>query len=60
LFSKFKCEVLYVCLLTPERTPTLNIESAQIDPKATQGLRGGHDADVAHGEREFDAQRCGR
>jgi len=39
LFSKFKCEVLYVCLLAPERTPTLNIESGQIDPKATQGLK---------------------
>jgi len=38
LFSKFKCEVLYVCLLTPERTPTLNIESGQIDPNATGGL----------------------
>jgi len=25
-------------LLTPERTPTLNIESGQIDPKATGGL----------------------
>jgi len=24
--------------LTPERTPTLNIESGQIDPKATGGL----------------------
>jgi len=34
LFSKFKCE----CLLTPERTPTLNIELGQIDPKATGGL----------------------
>jgi len=53
LFSKFKCEALYVCLLTTERTPTLNIEWGQInskagggcnidlgqnDPKATQGL----------------------
>jgi len=55
LFSKFKCEALYVCLLTTERTPTLNIECGQInpkagggcnidsgqnDPKATQGLKG--------------------
>jgi len=38
LFSKFKCEVLYVCLLTTERTPTLNIESGQIDPKTSGGL----------------------
>jgi len=37
-FSKFKCEVLYVYLLTTERTPTLNIELGQIDPKATGGL----------------------
>jgi len=56
LFSKFKCEALYVCLLTTERTPTLNIEWGQInpkgggcnidsgqnDPKATQGLKGFH------------------
>jgi len=28
-------------LLTTERTPTLNIEWGQIDPKATQGLRKG-------------------
>jgi len=38
LFSKFKCEVLYVCLLTTERTPTLNIEWGQINPKAAGGL----------------------
>jgi len=38
LYSKFKCEALYVCLLTTERTPTLNIEWGQINPKATQGL----------------------
>jgi len=37
LFSKFKCEVLYVCLLTTERTPTVNIEWGQINPKAGGG-----------------------
>jgi len=38
LFSKFMCEALYVCLLTTERTPTLNIEWDQINPKAAGGL----------------------
>jgi len=47
LFSKFKCEVL--CLFVdylnslgsnwPQRTPTLNIEWGQIDPKVTGGLK---------------------
>jgi len=63
LFSKFKCEALYVCLLTTERTPTLNIEWGQInrkagggcnidsgqnDPKATQGLM--KSTAAAHGQ----------
>jgi len=39
-------------LLTPERTPTLNIESGQIDPKATGRLNiesGQNDAKATQG-----------
>jgi len=53
LFSKFKCEVLYVCLLTTDRTPTLNIESGQIDPKAAGGLNNANIKDFAFQDRKL-------